>query len=66
MHLWLLVLLSKCIANAVSKYRIYTASLQRARVGPTTLPQRLHSALSNTLYKRQAVALSLFKMISAA
>ena len=44
------VLLSKCIANAYSKYRIYTASLQRARGALTkrlsrsrTPPQRCHS-----------------------
>jgi len=62
-HLWL----SKCIANAYSKYRIYTASLQRAHgtlEDPTALPQHL----SNTLWKRQVAAfvLSMLKINAAA
>ena len=36
-----IVLLSKCIANAYSKCRIYTASLQRARGALTSRPSAL-------------------------
>jgi len=61
------------------KYRLYNVSVQRAHGAPTTqprrfkrlqvaLPQRPHSALSNTLCKRQAAAfvLSMFKINNAA
>jgi len=61
---------SKCIANAYSKCRIYTASLQRARGALTTRPRRSrrpHSVLSNTPWKRQAAAfvLSMLKVNAA-
>jgi len=69
---WFVVLLSKCIANAYSKCRIFTASLQRASGAPTTrplrsrrhqaLPQRSHSALSAKLCKRRAPAF-IFSML---
>ena len=69
-HLLIFDLLSKCIANAYSKYRICMAALQRARAAPTArprrswrpysvptaLPQRSHNPLSNTLCKRQAAS----------
>jgi len=44
----------KCIANPELKYRIYKARPQRAHAALedlTALPQRPHSALSNTLCK---------------
>ena len=52
-------------------YSVYTARPQRAYgalKNPTALPQRLHSAVSNTLCKRQAAAFvsSMFKINAAA
>jgi len=54
--------------------RLYDVHVVRPQRGhgaledPTALPQRLHRALSNTLCKRQAAALSLcmFKINAAA
>ena len=71
----IIFLFSKCITNAYSKCRIYTASLQGARGALTTRPRRFrrhHSVattcLSNTLWKRHAAAfvLSMLKINAAA
>jgi len=52
-------------------YSVHAARSQRAHGAledPTALPQRCHSVLSNTLWKRQAAAfvLSMLKIIAAA
>ena len=55
-----IITLSKCIANAATKYMIYTASLQHAHSVGASQPR--------PLCKRQAAALSLcmFNIIAAA
>ena len=62
---------SPCTGFTRRLYSVHTARPQRAHgvlKDLTSLPQRLHSALSNTLCKRQAAAfvLSMFKINAAA
>ena len=52
MHLRLLVLLSKWIANAASKYLIYTACSQRARGGGTHNIARCLTRCTNAKLRR--------------
>ena len=64
LFLWIFVLLSKCIANTASKYRIYTASLPRARDAPTTRPGALARCANAKM--RSCLCACMFKLNAAA